>query len=183
MIDKPIKFLTEKEVALLRKGARKTRNPIRNELMILMLYRHGLRETELCRLTMNQVDLEEARLHITRIKGGNNFSHPIEGEELRMIRRYIRSKATKNGSHPWLFISEQGNQLARGTVIAAVKACAAEGGITKSVSPHMLRHGCGYYLANKGYDLRVIQDYLGHRQVQNTVIYTKLSGKQFEGMW
>ncbi len=47
----------------------------------------------------------------------------------------------------------------------------------------MLRHGCSYYLANISYNLRIIQDYLGHKNVQNTVIYTRLSGKQFEGIW
>lgn len=68
----------------------------------------------------------------------------------------------KQGSSlPWLFVSERGNQLSRHTVIHTVKCCAIEAGITeKKITPHMLRHGCGYYLANKGYDLRVIQDYL-----------------------
>ena len=48
---------------------------------------------------------------------------------------------------------------------------------------HQLRHGCGYYLANKGCDLRLIQDYLGHVQIQNTVRYTALNAKRFAGLW
>ena len=51
------------------------------------------------------------------------------------------------------------------------------------VHPHMLRHSCGYYLANKGTDTRTIQDYLGHRNIQHTVGYTKLAAARFEGLW
>lgn len=185
MQNQDLKFLTEKEVDQLRKGAKATRYPVRNELMVLMLYRHGLRETELCRLRLEQLDCNGARLDVKRIKNGNSFSHPIEGDELRLIRRYLRERDKMASSTlPWLFLSERGNPLARRTVIHTVKACAVAGGLTdKNVTPHMLRHGCGFYLANKGCDVRVIQDYLGHKNIQNTVIYTQLTGKQFQGLW
>ena len=49
--------------------------------------------------------------------------------------------------------------------------------------PHMLRHSCGFYLANRGYDLRLIQDYLGHRDPKHTVHYTRVAGSPFEGLW
>ena len=184
-MSKAIKFITEKEFSLLMKGAKKTKYPIRNQLILLMLYRHGLRETELCRLCLDQLDLEQAKIHIRRIKGGDSFTHPITGDELRLIRRYLRFKVAKQGSGlPWLFVSSQGNQISRTAIFNTVKNCAIEGGITKKkISPHMLRHGCGYYLANKGVDLRVIQQYLGHKNIQNTVVYTQLTGKQFEGLW
>ncbi len=184
-MSKAIKFITESEFKLLYAGAKKTKYPIRNQLIVLMLYRHGLRETELCNLKIDQLDLEHAKVHIKRIKGGVSFSHPIEGDELRLIRRYIRYKGGKQGSGlPWFFISSQGNQISRTAIFNTVRNCAIEGGITqKTISPHMLRHGCGYYLANKGIDLRVIQDYLGHKNIQNTVIYTQLTGKKFEGLW
>jgi site-specific recombinase XerD len=180
-----IKFITQEEFKIVSAGAKKTQYPIRNQLILLMLYRHGLRETELCHLRVDQLDLEQAKLHIKRIKGGNSFTHPIAGDELRLIRRYIRHKVGKQGSHlPWLFISSRGNQISRTAVFNTVRNCAIEGGITqKTISPHMLRHGCGYYLANKGVDVRVIQDYLGHKNIQNTVIYTQLTGKKFEGLW
>ena len=51
------------------------------------------------------------------------------------------------------------------------------------VHAHLLRHACGYYLANKGVDTRIIQDYLGHANIQNTVRYTQLSSARFEGLW
>ena len=179
-----IKWVTEAEVENLRKGARNTRYPIRNELIVLMLYRHWLRESELCNLKLDQLDLTQWKIHIKRLKGSNSFSHPIPWDELRLIRRYLRSKVWKAGSAlPRLFVSERGNQLSRFTVIKLIESTRINAGFTKIVSPHMLRHGCWYYLANQGYDLRIIQDYLGHKNVQNTVIYTQLSGKKFEGMW
>ena len=142
-----------------------------------MLYRHGLRETELCKLRLDQVDLDGSRLHVKRIKNGNSFTHPIEGDELRLIRRYLRERdKSKASALPWLFVSERGKQLARRTVINNIQACAEAAGFTKNITPHMLRHACGFYLANKGCDLRVIQDYLGHKNIQNTVIYTQLTG-------
>jgi type 1 fimbriae regulatory protein FimB len=60
--------------------------------MILMLYRHGLRESELCNLRLDQINFEQSKTHIKRLKGSNSFSHPITGDELRLIRRYIRTK-------------------------------------------------------------------------------------------
>ena len=108
-----------------------------------MLYRHGLRESELCNLKLEQLDFNQAILHLKRLKGSNSFSHPITGDELRLIRRYIRTKATKQGSQlPWLFISERGNQLSRFTVIKILESCRIEAKFTKKITPHMLRHGC-----------------------------------------
>ena len=184
MENSDIKWVTREEVERLRNGAKKTRYPVRNELIVLMLYRHWLRESELCGLKLDQLDTEHGKIHIKRLKGSNSFSHPIPWDELRLIRRYLRSKVGRPGSSlPRLFVSERGNQLSRFTVIKIIESCRINAGFAKAISPHMLRHGCGYYLANKGADLRVIQDYLGHKNVQNTVIYTQLTGKQFQGMW
>jgi site-specific recombinase XerD len=181
--DKTINWVTETEVKELIKATQKTRYPVRNKLIILMLYRHGLRESELCKLKLDYIDFEQSKIFIKRLKGSNDFTHPITGDELRLIRRYLRIRTGKKYlKSPWLFLSERGNQLSRFTVIKMLGVCYRKAGLRK-ITPHMLRHGCGYYLANKGFDLRVIQDYLGHKNVQNTVIYTRLSGKQFEGMW
>ena len=181
----PLKYVTEDEVKALRKGARQTRHKLRNELIVLMLYKHGLRETELCRLTLDQLDLEGGWLYVKRIKGGQHSTQPVDGEELRLIERYLRHRATKRGAGlPHLFVTERGTQLSRKTVFSTIKVCAAAGGITeKNISPHMLRHGCGYRLINKGRSLRGIQVYLGHRNIQNTVRYTELDNNRFIGFW
>lgn len=119
--------------------------------------------------------MDDAKVYINRLKGSTSLVHPIAGDELRLLRRYISTRKQQTGQFlPWLFLSEQNTQLHRNTVINILKQASKLGKI-RHVSPHMLRHGCGYYLANKNVPLRVIQDYLGHRDVNNTVKYTKLS--------
>ena len=78
-------WVTRSEIEALRKAARKTRNPVRNELVILMLYRHGLRVSELCGIQMEQLHLDGPSLFVKRGKNGINGMHPIEGDELRLI--------------------------------------------------------------------------------------------------
>ena len=83
---------------------------------------------------------------------------------------------------PWLFISERQQALTRQSINYMIKTAAKRTSLT-NVHPHMLRHSCGYYLANKGYELRLIQDYLGHRDPKHTVHYTRISSIRFEGIW
>jgi type 1 fimbriae regulatory protein FimB len=67
--------------------------------------------------------------------------------------------------------------------ITSVRVTGERAGVGFHVHPHMLRHGCGYALANRGYDLRVIQDYLGHRDPKHTTRYTRTAANRFEGLW
>ena len=84
-------WVTEKEVATLMSAAKKTRHSVRNQLIIMMLYRHGLRESELCNLRLSQLDLDTSHIFIKRLKGGVDMNHPIPGDELRLIRRYLQT--------------------------------------------------------------------------------------------
>ena len=83
---------------------------------------------------------------------------------------------------PWLFISERGQPLTRQSVNYLMATAATRAGLPP-VRPHMLRHSCGYYLANRGYDLRLIQDYLGHRDPRHTVHCTRTAASRFDGLW
>jgi len=121
-----------------------------------MLYRHGLRESELCNLQLEAINLDEARIFIKRVKNGNDFIHPIASDELRLLRRYLRLRETKKGQGlPWLFVSEQGTSFCRDSINKIVTASYKRAELRK-ITPHMLRHGCGYALINKGYDVRVV---------------------------
>ena len=91
-----------------------------------------------------------------------------------------RAAAQRNGT--WLFVSERGQPLTRQSVNYLLAAAAARARLPP-VRPHMLRHSCGYYLANRGYDLRLIQDYLGHRDPKHTVHYTRVAAHRFDGLW
>ena len=144
-----------------------------------MMFRHGLRVSEAVRMRRQDLNLGRARVWIRRLKNGLSVEHPIAGDELRAIKRYLH---TRHDALPWLFVSERGQPMTRQSVNYLVRAAARRAGLG-ALHPHMLRHSCGFYLANQGYDLRLIQDYLGHRDPKHTVHYTRVAGVRFEGMW
>jgi len=172
-------FLNETEMELLLNAAKKNRYGIRDHLILLMMYHHGLRVSELIGLKKTDVTENESRIWIRRLKNGLSVEHPIAGDELRAIKRYLR---TREDNLPWLFISERDQPMTRHAVNYIVSVTAGTAGLP-SVHPHTLRHSCGFYLANKGRDLRLIQDYLGHRDPKHTVHYTRVAGHRFEGIW
>jgi len=172
-------FLTEAEVAALLDAAKAARHGVRDHLLALMMYRHGLRVSEAIDLRRGEVDLDRARLWVRRLKNGLSVEQPIAGDELRAIKRHL---ATRSDALPWLFVSERGQPLTRQSVNYLLATAAARAGLPP-VRPHMLRHSCGFYLANKGYDLRLIQDYLGHREPKHTAHYTRTAAYRFEGLW
>ena len=115
-------------------------------------------------------------LAIRCLKRGLNVEHSIAGDELRAIKRYMASRTDA------LFISERGQPFTRQSVNYLIAEAAARAGLPP-VHPHMLRHSCGFSLANGGYDLRLIQDYLGHHDPKHTVLYTRVAAGRFEGLW
>lgn len=172
-------FLGEAEIAALLAAARRGRHGARDHLLILMMYRHGLRVSEAIALRREDANLKEARLWIARLKNGLSVEQPIAGDELRAIKRWL---GIRRDHLPWLFLSERGQPLSRQSVNYIVAAAAKRADLAP-VNPHMLRHSCGFALANRGYDLRLIQDYLGHRDPKHTAHYTRIAAKRFDGLW
>jgi site-specific recombinase XerD len=174
---RPKDFLDPSEIKLFLNAAKEGRQGIRDHLLFLMMYRHGLRCSEAIDLRRDDISFDRSTIWIRRLKGSNSGMHPIEGDELRAIRRYL---ATRDDA--WLFISERQTKLTRFAVNYLVDRTAKAAGFD-NVHPHCLRHSCGYALCEKGRDLRTIQEWLGHRSIEMTVRYTRISQRRFNGLW
>lgn len=173
-------YLTEKEVGALMDAARRSgRHGHRDVTLILLAYRHGLRVSELVALRWDQVDFGQGLLHVTRAKNGTPSAHPIHGPELRALRRLRRDYPESI----YVFMTERRGPLTTDTVRKILARAGQRAALGFPVHPHMLRHACGFKLANDGHDTRAIQHYMGHRNIQHTVRYTDLAPGRFKDFW
>ncbi|MHB1268400.1 MAG: tyrosine-type recombinase/integrase [Acidithiobacillus ferriphilus] len=172
------------------------RTGLRDRCLILLMFRHGLRVTEACAMRMDQVDLESKILQVQRLKGGLSTTQPLRTEEIRLLKswmaereRWLRQWRKKGGGtgaaldRHALFLSARGTALSRKTFWALLRRYGELAGLALPPHPHMLRHACGFALADQGADTRLIQDYLGHRNIQHTVRYTATNPVRFEKLW
>ncbi len=174
-------YLHPNEVEKLIDAAKSVgRHKVRDSALILMMFRHGLRVNEAIDLKWTDLDWQTAHIHIKRLKRGSPSVQPIDGKEMRLLRALERSQGEERS--PWLFISERKSPLTDHSVRKIVTRAGEIAGFNFPVHPHMLRHSCGYYLASKGWDTRLIQDYLGHKQIQHTVKYTQLAPNRFDAI-
>jgi type 1 fimbriae regulatory protein FimB/type 1 fimbriae regulatory protein FimE len=172
-------YLTIDEVERLIEAAKNNRYGHRDALMVLLAFRHGLRPGEVCDLRWDQIDFKAATLHVRRLKNGTPSTHPLTGRELRALRRRQR-ESTKS---PFVFVSERGAPLSAPGFSRMVERAAVAARLGIKAHAHMLRHACGYKLANDGHDTRALQAYLGHRNIQNTTRYTALTHDRFKNFW
>jgi integrase len=173
-------YLTEAEVERLIEAAKRHRWGHRDAAMILVAYRHGLRVSELVDLRWDQVEFRTATLHVRRVKQGTPSVHPIVGDELRALRRLQREQQPKS---PFVFTSERGAPFTTAGFARMIQRAGLEAKFRFKPHPHMLRHACGFALANRGHDTRALQAYLGHKNIQHTVRYTELSPTRFKAFW
>jgi len=175
-------FLTEAELERFLKTAKKTRNGIRDYCMVMMAYRHGFRVSELIDIRLDEVDLEGAQIFVRRSKNSLSTSQPIEGDELRALRAWLRERSTSSmAGSPFLFFSIRG-PFTRQAINSLFIRIANSAGLPH-VHPHMLRHTCGYLLANKQAPTRTIQGLLGHKSIKHTVLYTAANSGRFKNLW
>ena len=156
-------YLTEAEIERLMKAATGNRHSHRDATMILVAYRHGLRVSELVDLRWDQVDFRTATLHVRRVKQGTPSTHPIVGDELRALRRLQREQEPKS---PFVFTSERGAPFTTAGFARMIERAGIEAKFGFKPHPHMLRHACGYALANRGHDTRALQPRLDFKNSQ-----------------
>jgi integrase len=170
------KYLSPDEARRVIEAAGKIgRQPDRDRLLLTMMFRHGLRLSEAIDLRWSDFDLESRHrtLFVRRLKGSKDAVHTLEPDTVRMLKR---AKEQSDGNY--VFRSERGGPLSPQIVQVIVARAGEVAGLPFRVHPHHLRHACGFALAEEGIDTRLIQDYLGHRSIANTVIYTETSARR-----
>lgn len=166
-----IKFLTFDELKRLF-SAIKSKGNKRDRALFLTAYRHGLRASEVGRLHKTDIDFKQLRIYCHRLKGSHSGQHPMEPDEARILKAYLNFR---DDDSPLLFPSRRNLPISRQRLDALMKHYGEQAGLPKDKQHfHVLKHTCATHLLETGDDLRFVQDWLGHSNIQNTVIYTHL---------
>jgi integrase/recombinase XerD len=153
---------------------------VRDRAILELAYSCGLRASELCGLTLTQVNLEQGFVRVFG-KGSKERVVPLGREAAASLDRYlgsVRPRLVKSRTGSALFLSARGRALSRKTVWYLVKKHARRAGLERPVKPHLLRHSFATHLLGGGADLRAIQDMLGHASITTTQIYTAVESRR-----
>jgi site-specific recombinase XerD len=174
-------YLCEKDVKNLIAAALDHKHGLRNATLILLSFKHALRVSEAISLRVGHIDFAGRAILCKRLKGSYTNSHPLDVEEISMLEKLIGDRS-KNEHNP-IFVKSDGTAISRQVVWRMIREAGIRAGLGNSVHPHMLKHATGYSLINRGHDLRLIQAYMGHREIMNTVRYTAIDTTRFHSMW
>lgn len=178
------KYLTFNEVEKMLVATGSGSNPLRDYCLIYMGFIHGLRVSELRTIRLSDVDMHSGTVFIRRLKNGFSTVHPFATDERKIISAWLSVRATERWQDTdWLFPSTGKNPLSRQRIHVIVRDLGVKAELPVSTCPHMLRHACGFALADRGVDTRLIQDYLGHRNIRHTVWYTASNPARFRAVW
>jgi site-specific recombinase XerD len=157
------------------------RQRLRDQCLLRLMFRHGLRASEARHTKWTDFDLTPGAgaktYHVRRLKGSHDSTHTLDRDEISALRK-LKDASTS----PFVFVSEQGGPVSPDMIARVVERAARAAGLGFHVHPHMLRHGAGHTLANEGTDTRLIQDFLGHASISNTVRYTQLAPGRLAGV-
>jgi integrase/recombinase XerD len=174
--------LSPEEVdALLNAPSRHSAQGLRDRAFLELMYSSGLRVSELCALTLQNLDLDEGFLRVEAGKRGKDRLTPVGGRAIEAVQAYLhtaRPQLVRPKTGSIIFLSNRGTALSRKTVWHWIKKYGELAGIEKSVKPHGLRHSFATHLLSNGADLRAIQEMLGHADIGTTEIYTKVDRRQ-----
>ena len=178
LVKKIPEYLTYEEVDKLLDIPLNTAYDYRTKAMLELLYATGMRVSELLSLRYTNVDLDE---YFVRVEGKGSKERIIPFNEtskkyLELYLNQYRPMLVKKGkSYQELFLNNRGTPISRQGFFKILKALCVTTGISKQISPHVLRHSFATHLLNQGADLRVIQELLGHSDISTTQIYTHVS--------
>lgn len=178
------KYLTGDEVMSLLRSVSSDMTSNRDYCMVGMAFWHGLRVSELISLRLEDYDPLSQCIQVRRLKGGFSTIHPLQPEEIIALQHWLRERMQSPGKEqPWLFLARHGGKLSRQRFYQLLRHYGQKAGLPLLINPHMLRHACGFALAERGNDTRLIQDYLGHRNIRHTVLYTAANAARFLHAW
>lgn len=181
------KYLTVDEVdALLQTPDTAEPRGLRDRALLEVLYATGLRVSELLALTLAQVDLD-AGVVTTMGKGRKERVVPIGDEAVSWVRRYLATGrpalAAAKKTTPRLFLNLRGTPLTRMGFWKILRGYGVAAGISRAISPHVLRHSFATHLLERGADLRAIQMMLGHADLSTTQIYTHVLDERLRSVY
>ena len=162
--------------AVIEAAGRVGRQRLRDQVLLRLMYRHGLRASEAKHTKWSDFDLTPGSgpktFHVRRLKGSIDSVHTLDRDEVSALRKLKAASGS-----PFVFISERGGPLSPDMIARVVERAGEAAKLGFHIHPHMLRHATGYALANEGTDTRLIQDFLGHASIANTVRYTRAGAR------
>ncbi|ECD5143717.1 integrase [Salmonella enterica subsp. enterica serovar Caracas] len=179
------KYITKTEWDIFFNAINSKKNQCRDRVIFRMMYEHGLRVSELKNIKISDLDMNGRTVFIKRLKNGFSTIHPIQERTYMYLEKWLEQRKSyiHNDTIHNLFISKNGMPLSRQWIYKLAKYYGKIAKLPIEIHPHMLRHGCGYALADQGLDTRLIQDYLGHRNIHHTVRYTASNAGRFNQVW
>ena len=169
-----IKYLTQDELHRLLKAITKRRD----KAIFLIAYRHGLRASEVGMLKVQDVNMDRGRIFVTRGKGSHSGEYPLQPDEVKALNAWRKER--RDGT-PWLFPTMRGTPISRWTLDYLMKSYGAKASIPPDKRHfHVLKHSIATHLLEAGADLRWVQDWVGHKNIQNTVIYAQITNRARE---
>ena len=145
--------------------------------VILLMYRHAYRTSELISLKWSDIDFQSGQIKVNRLKNGLSNTQPLGSDEIKALKRLHRDKKSS-----YVFISNQQKPLSYIGIHKAVSRIGVNAGIELRVHPHMIRHTAAIHFLERSKDLFLTKEFLGHKDINNTMIYLKLTPGRLESV-
>jgi site-specific recombinase XerD len=193
-------YLSPDEVTRLQDEALKFgRYPLRDSTMIMLAFGHGLRVSELVdanwdrretdeinHTVTTRINLKDETIYVRRRKGSRSGEHDLRKCEVINLKKLVKEMKNRNPDYEQkgvVFQNERGGPMSISSFHKIVARSGREAGFSFPAHPHQLRHACGYKMINEGADVRRVQVWMGHRNIQHTVRYTEVDPKLLKGLW
>lgn len=169
-----IKFLTIEQTKRLFSVIKNKRD----RALFLVAYRHGLRASEVGMVRVEDIDFQEGRIRVIRLKGSLPSVHPLQADESRALKSYMKCAKLTRGT---VFLSNRKRPISRRTLDYLMKVYAKKAGLPADLHHfHCLKHSIATHMVEKDFGILEIKDWLGHQSIRNTAIYTALTNTKKE---